>query len=274
VRIRHKRGGFINLGVSNYKTPINKRPSTLTKPIVGLPNFLWCVPRSISTAFEKMMGNTGQFNVISEPFIDIYKQGIISPNDFESAQAQFNTFFDSLRHNNQCQPIFVKDMAYHATPFILDRQIKSAKHTFLIRDPSLSIPSLYRMRGDFHENETGFEGQRVLFDKIHRVTGIKPFIINADQLIQTPAQVVKQYFAYIDHRMPSHALTWESGARDNWKGREPWHIDAINSRGFTDNKRSINREKMPPRVEALIKQNMSYYEYMCEQLLQQEQHLK
>jgi hypothetical protein len=27
-------------------------------------------------------------------------------------------------------------------------------------------------------------------------------------------------------------------------------------------------------VEALIKQNMSYYEYMCEQLLQQEQHLK
>jgi hypothetical protein len=79
---------------------------------------------------------------------------------------------------------------------------------------------------------------------------------------------VKQYFAYIDHRMPSHALIWESGARDNWKGRESWHVDAINSRGFTDNKRSINREKMPPRVEALIKQNMSCYEYMCGQLLQ------
>jgi hypothetical protein len=62
------------------------------------------------------------------------------------------------------------------------------------------------MRGDFHENETGFEGQQVLFDKIHQVSGIKPFIINADQLIQTPAQVVKQYFAYIDHRMQSHAL--------------------------------------------------------------------
>lgn len=77
----------------------------------------------------------------------------------------------------------------------------------MIRDPSLSILSLYRMRPDFHENEIGFEGQQVLFDKIHRVMGIKPFIINATKLIQAPAQVVKQYFAYIDHDMPSHALT-------------------------------------------------------------------
>jgi hypothetical protein len=92
----------------------------LTKAKVRLPNFLWCVPLSISTAFEKMMANTGQFNVIGEPFIDIYKQGIISVNDFDSAQTQFNTFFDSLSNNNQPQLIFVKDMAYHATPFILD----------------------------------------------------------------------------------------------------------------------------------------------------------
>ncbi len=55
------------------------------------------MPRSISTAFEKMMENTGQFNVIGEPFIDIYRQGIISPNDFESAKAQFNTLSDAWR---------------------------------------------------------------------------------------------------------------------------------------------------------------------------------
>ncbi len=219
------------------------------------------------------MANTGQFNVIGEPFIDIYKQSIISANDFDSAQAQFNTFFDSLSNNNQSKPVFVKDMAYHATPFIFDSQIKSATHTFLIRDPRLSIPSLYKMRSDFHENETGFEGQQVLFDKIHRVTGIKPFIINATQLIQAPAQVVKQYFAYIDHDMPSHALIWQSGSRDNWKGRESWHLDAINSQGFTDNKRPINGEKMPSRVEALIKKNMRYYKYMCQQLSEQEKHI-
>ena len=115
--------------------------------------FLWCVPRSRSTAFEKMMAGTEQFKVIGEPFIDIYKQGIKSQQDFTIAKQSFDKKFAVLLSNSIHQPLFVKDMGYHATPFISDEQIKAARHAFLIRDPSLSIPSLYKMRQDFHENE-------------------------------------------------------------------------------------------------------------------------
>ena len=68
---------------------------------------------------------------------------MLSPNDVRITQRNFNHIFDSLSQNSLQQPVFVKDMAYHVTPFILDSQILSAQHTFLIRDPSLSIPSLY-----------------------------------------------------------------------------------------------------------------------------------
>jgi hypothetical protein len=36
--------------------------------------------------------------------------------------------------------------------------------------------------------------------------------------------------------MPSGVLDWHPGSRDEWKGRESWHIDAINSSGFVDTK--------------------------------------
>ena len=160
-------------------------------------------------------------------------------------------------------------MAYHATPFILDNQILSAKHTFLIRNPSLSIPSLYNMRENFHEDETGFEGQFTLFNRIHKLTGKKPFIFDAELLIKSPSKTVMRYFDFIGYSMPKHALDWEKGSRDDWKGRESWHVDAINSKGFVDIKRNVNPEELPLRVKKIIQKDMPYYNFMREQLAQQ-----
>lgn len=116
------------------------------------------------------MANSRQFNVVGEPFIDFYKQGLLSSDSFLKAQKNFNDTFESLSHSSLRQAVFVKDMGYHAAEFISDSQILSAKHAFLIRNPKLSIPSLYKMRNDFHENETGFEGQYKLFKRILALT--------------------------------------------------------------------------------------------------------
>lgn len=241
----------------------------MTKSVNHPLHFLWCVPRSRSTAFEKMMVNTDQFNVIGEPFIDIYKQGMLSSNDVQITQSNFNHVFESLSHNSLQQPVFVKDMAYHVTPFILDSQILSAKHTFLIRHPNLSIPSLYKMRENFHENETGFEGQITLFKRISKLTGKKPFIVDAERLITSPIKTVSRFFDSINHVMPRGVLDWQPGSRDDWKGRESWHIDAINSSGFMDTKRDVKARPLPSRIDKVIQQNVPLYNFMCEQLYQQ-----
>ena len=143
-------------------------------------------------------------------------------------------------------------MAYHDTLTILDNQILSAKHTFLIRHSNLSIPSLYKMRENFHENETGFKGQRTLFKKIYKLTGKKPFITDAERLITSPIKTVSRFFDSIDDTMPKDVLDWQPGYRDDWKGRESWHIDAINSCGFMDTKRDVKAEQLPPCIDKII----------------------
>jgi hypothetical protein len=228
--------------------------------------FLWCVPRSRSTAFEKMMAGTEQFKVIGEPFIDIYKQGIKSQQDFTIAKQSFDKKFAVLLSNSIHQPLFVKDMGYHAIPFISDEQIKAARHAFLIRDPGLSIPSLYKMRQDFHENEAGFDGQVALYKKIYKLSSNSPHVFDAEILAASPHKTVSDYFQSINAPMPKSVLNWQAGSRSDWQGRESWHVDAINSNTFFHSQKNIDESLMPIRVKEIIKQNLPHYHFLRDQM--------
>ena len=228
--------------------------------------FLWCVPRSISTAFEKMKACSKQFKVVGEPFIDLYKRSLLSSKDSLLVQQEFEKVCDGLLVQSSAEPIFVKDMAYHAYPFITDNFIKSVNNTFLIRDPRLSIPSLYKMRENFAEAETGFEGQYQLFQRIQDVTGRTPYVLDGEQLKKSADLIVSDYFKYIGQKMPRDILNWQSGSRGDWIGRESWHIDAINSQGFEKSNKKINTEGLPQKVTESIDRNMYFYQQMVKQI--------
>lgn len=66
--------------------------------------------------------------------------------------------------------------------------------------------------------------------------------------------------------MPDDILDWQPGSREDWQGRESWHIDAINSSGFIDDITEVNLEEMPSRVTEIILKNMLYYNLMRENL--------
>jgi hypothetical protein len=112
-----------------------------------------------------------------------------------------------------CNGRFCERYGYHVTPFILDCQILSAQHTCLIRDPSLFIPLLYKMRENFHENETGLTGQRMLFKRIYTLTGNMPFIVDVEHLITSPIKSVGRYFDSIKPIMPRGVLGWHPISR-------------------------------------------------------------
>ncbi len=222
--------------------------------------FLWCVPRSLSTAFEKMMAHSNQFTVIGEPFIDVYKNSLISKSHFQDSLKHFSQIYGDLMNQSHQQPVFVKDMGYHAEPFITDQQIRSARHTFLIRAPQFSIPSLYKMRPEFTEDQPGFEGQLKMFQKVVEVTGNTPYVIDAEELKTRASEVVADYFRWIEHPLPTDVLNWPKGSRNDWKGRESWHTDAINSQGFEAREGSKVLPSMPPKVANSVKRNTSFYE--------------
>lgn len=220
------------------------------------------MPRSVSTAFEKMMAHSNCFNVVSEPFIDIYKKSIISKQDFEIAQREFYGKCQLLIEQSDERPVFVKDMAYHALPFLTDEFLNLVHNTFLIRDPHLSIPSLYKMRAEYSEDQTGFEGQYKLFKKIQDLTGERPLVIDSENLTRDPESIVSSYFQHIGYKMPNDVLSWPPGAREEWADRETWHVEAINSRGFVMQPNAIDYSKLPKKVLKSIERNMVFYEQM------------
>ena len=224
--------------------------------------FLWCVPRSISSAFEKMMWHSGLFEVKSEPFIDHYKQSRLSEQDFEAATQSVRHYCDSLIEQSAKKTVFVKDMGYHAEPFITDEIIQSVRHTFLIRDPLLTIPSLYKMRPDYDEAHTGFAGQLALFERIQKVSGHTPLIIDAQQLTNSPQATVQNYFEYLDQPMPADLLNWPKGSRPEWSDRESWHLDAIQSERFENHSQKPNFADLPNKVKASIERDTPIYQQM------------
>jgi len=228
--------------------------------------FLWCIPRSISTAFEKMMSCSRQFKVVGEPFIDLYKRSLLLANDPLTMQQKFEDVCEELLTQSMTEPVFVKDMAYHAYPFITDNFIQSVNNTFLIRDPRLSIPSLYKMRANFAEAETGFEGQYKLFQRIQDVTGRTPYVLDGERLKQSADLIISDYFKYIGQKMPRDILSWQAGSRDDWVGRESWHIEAINSQGYEKSDNKINIKEMPQKVIESIERNMYFYQQMYMQI--------
>ncbi|MFT5135122.1 MAG: hypothetical protein ACI9XU_000828 [Arenicella sp.] len=173
----------------------------------------------------------------------------------------------TLLSQSRDKPTFVKDMAYHASPFLTDDFIKSVNNTFLIRDPRFSIPFMYRMREDFSEVETGFRGRYKLFQRIRDLTGKSPFIVDGEQLKIQSELIVPNYFRYINQKMAAYILTWSCGSLKDWLGRETWHIDAINSKGFEKTATNPDFEQLPQKVLDSIDRNMFYFDDIYKHLL-------
>lgn len=226
--------------------------------------FLWCIPRSVSTAFEKMMASSGRFAVHGEPFIDFYKRSLLSQKDCEQVQIDFDKACADFMKQSTAEPVFVKDMAYHALPFVQDEFLRSVTHTFLIRDPKYSIPSLYKMRPEFSADQVSLEGQYQLFNKLHNLNEKLPLVIDSERLKAQPQVMVAKYFKYIGMDMPKDILNWAKGSREDWVNRESWHIDAINSTGYENRTSAANLDELPHHVVELIEENQQYYKALLE----------
>jgi len=79
------------------------------------PVALWAVPRSISTAFERVFVERDDFEVLHEPFSDAYYYGTDRLSDrFADAEPKEGYSFDSVLANvlePREKRVFVKDMA-------------------------------------------------------------------------------------------------------------------------------------------------------------------
>lgn len=203
----------------------------------------WVHPRSISTAFERVFIERGDFNVLHEPFSAlyyVYEKRVDCPGQHidPDAPMSYPGIKNWILAEAEKTPVFFKDMCYHPFDHIIKDPefLQLMTNTFLIREPEKTILSHYAMNPNVTSEEIGYELEFNLFERVKEITGTTPVLIDADDLEDDPAGVTKAYCQAVGIPFIAEALSWDAGkhvkAWDSWK---EWHVDATHSSGIQKN---------------------------------------
>jgi hypothetical protein len=196
--------------------------------------FLWSVPRSVSTSFERMMMARGDHVVFDEPFSSSYYYGPDRRSARFSESEPDSSAENVLKKIEQAaleRPVFVKDMAYHVAGLASPAFAARFTNTFLIRDPARSLPSLARMWPDFTTEEAGYDALAALVDHAE-AAGQDPVVIDSDDLCRAPEAVVAAWCNRVDLPFDPSALSWAPGMQEEWRLWPDWYGATSRSTGF------------------------------------------
>jgi hypothetical protein len=229
--------------------------------INGKPVALWAVPRSVSTAFERVFLERGDFKVFHEPFSASY---------YYSTERRSNRYTnkepkEEYNHENvlarilepRQKRVFFKDMAYHTANFMNREFASKFTNTFIIRDPTPVISSLNRFWPDFTLEETGYEQLYRLFGFAVE-NGEEPAIVDASDLLGNSEGTVAAYCAKLDIPFMPEALSWESHKVPEWEMWAEWHEEAEQSTGIKKHPLEDDTE-IPEGLEEIYGHCLPYY---------------
>src|SRR5919206_2465766 len=220
------------------------------------PIALWAVPRSLSTAFERVFVERDDFEVLHEPFSASYYYGEDRLSDRYSdvePKAEYN--YDNVL-KDVLEPrekrVFLKDMAYHARGMMGSKFVSNFANTFIIRDPKYVIASLHKMWPDFTLEETGFEQSYNLFRYATEVNREDVTVVDAMSFSENPTGVLAAYCEHLGIPFRTDSLSWRPREVRRWESWDGWHTDAQQSSGI---KRAERRDP------ALLGRLQEAYEY-------------
>ena len=227
----------------------------------GKPVALWAVPRSVSTAFERVFLERGDFKVFHEPFSASYyysterRSNRYASKEPKEEYNQENVLARILEPRQK--RAFFKDMAYHAASFMSREFASMFTNTFIIRNPTPVISSLSRFWPDFTLEETGYE-------QLHRLYGFAvengeaPAIVDASDLLRNPEGTVAAYCAKLDIPFMPEALSWEPHKVPEWEMWAEWHAEAEQSTGIKKQPLEDDTE-IPEGLEEIYEHCLPYY---------------
>jgi Sulfotransferase domain len=226
------------------------------------PIALWAVPRSISTAFERIFVERGDFKVFHEPFSASYYYSTERRSDRfadEEPKAEYGYAAVLARILKQGEkPVFFKDMAYHTAGFMSRSFAAKFTNTFIIRDPKSVLVSLYKFWSDFTFEEAGYEQLYCLF-RYAMEEGQKAVVVDASDLAKDPEGIVAAYCEKLGIPFTTEALSWEPREVPEWEMWGEWHTEAEQSTGIKKQPLEDDVE-IPEGLEEVYGHCLPYYE--------------
>jgi hypothetical protein len=199
------------------------------------PLALWATPRTVSTAFDKMIRARGDHLVLTEPFSVAWYHGPErrSPRFGELApDATFAAVLGEVLALAGRSPVFVKDMAYQLGPLLRPDVLAWFRSSFLIRDPAWTIPSLLRKWPDAGATEAGYHAQLAAYRICCDLADGTPPVIDSDDLRADPAGIVARWCDAMGVQHLPGSLQWEPGTPEGWERWSDWFATAASSTGF------------------------------------------
>lgn len=238
---------------------------------------LWCHPRSMSTAIERVMRERGDLDCAHEPFLyDYYvhrKVRLFPMFDVEPDRPQsYQDIRDDLLARAEAGPVFIKEMSY----YVLDQLLADApfrarlKNAFLVRHPRASIPSFHKLDPDLTDEEVGYAAQvrhyRALTD-----AGETPPILISERVAADPRGEIGRLWAQWGLPHVDAAFDWTAPPPEDWGHVSGWHGDAINASGIE--RRPVDETardakfarllRANPRLEPIYARHLPAYEALC-----------
>lgn len=203
---------------------------------------LWTHPRSISTAFERVMMERGDFNILHEPFSYLYyvkgtdatiSQQYVDPNH----PTEYRDICEHIVTAATGSGVFFKDMCAHCDNHLIedDAFLSGITNTFLIRDPAKAIASYYAMNPDVTQAEVGLEQLARVFERVRTLLGETPIVVDADDLEDDPDGIINAYCHELGIPFLQEAMSWKVEHKKEWDIWKDWHSDAAVSTGIVKN---------------------------------------
>jgi hypothetical protein len=233
------------------------------------PVALWAVPRSVSTAIERVFVERGDFKVFHEPFsVSYYYSPERRSDRFAATEAKEEYGYAeilALMLGVEDKPVYFKDMAYHVAGIMSGEFVSRFTNTFIIRDPAPVIASLGRFWPDFTPEETGYEQQHRLFE-LALENGEEPAVVDAADLTADPEGTIRAYCEKLGVPFMPESLSWEPGDVPGWEMWTEWHEEAQESTGIKSQPLEDDTE-VPAGLEGVYERCLPFYEELHEKRL-------
>jgi hypothetical protein len=224
------------------------------------PIALWAVPRSLSTAFERVFVERDDLEVLHEPFSACYYYSEDRLSDrYSEVEPEARYTYDRIMADvlkPRQKRVFLKDMAYHAKRVMNPDFISNFVNTFILRDPKYVLSSLYKMWPDFTLEETGYEELYWAF-RYATEAGEDPVVVDAMTFSENPVGILSAYCERVGLAFRPEALSWEPGEVEEWKRWEEWHEAAQRSTGIEPAER--RDPELPGELQEAYEHCLPYY---------------
>lgn len=201
---------------------------------------MWSGPRNISTALMRSWGNRPDTAVVDEPFYPFYlcATGKKHPGADEvmaHGETNWRKVVAQLSGPipNRKRIFFQKQMTHHLLPEIDRRWLNLLTNCFLIRDPAEVITSYLKKNDDPALEDLGFIQQAEIFDWVREHTRKVPPVIDAKNVLQNPARILRLLCAAIGVGFDDAMLSWPPGLRETdgiWA--KYWYDEVARSTSF------------------------------------------